>query len=72
MTTWIEGGHGLPPHTDHVYELSFAGTTLVFVNEGQVREAKEFFGKRLRPQARRTQPESTIGIPGLPDCPLAC
>ena len=49
MSTWTEGGGPLPSNTDHVYELSFAGTTLVFVDEDQVREAEAFFDNQLRP-----------------------
>ncbi|MEL6443607.1 MAG: hypothetical protein AAF089_14335 [Bacteroidota bacterium] len=49
MSTYNEGG--VPPKSppSHVYELRVAGTTLVFINEQQVREAEAYFSKKLRP-----------------------
>ncbi|MEO1075595.1 MAG: hypothetical protein AAFX41_06470 [Bacteroidota bacterium] len=39
-----------------MYELCIAGTTLVFVDEQQVREAEAYFSKKLRPPTAMRPP----------------
>lgn len=56
MSTNCEGGFPLKHPPSHVYELRVAGTTLVFVDEQQVREAEAYFSKKLRPSTRGPNP----------------